>query len=216
MVCGCKCVRLRQTARVGDPSTPLSVADVRWQSGGWRLAGHSDSNSQGRGPKYPKRPLRPLPIRGLGSARCPSGYCCPVFRCGRLCHAMSVCCCYPLPVSAGACYRRLLPAQSSWCSALAGHGHTTAPGPSGQSGRAPLCRAAWHCLPALSMAPHPSAAAYERQRHFSGPLAADHNPHDMPPALPWCRWLLLWCYPLCSPRPTVCLVPHRDWSRLSS
>ena len=40
------CERLRQTARVGDPSTPLLATAVE----------HSVSNSQGRGPKYSKRP----------------------------------------------------------------------------------------------------------------------------------------------------------------
>ena len=54
----CPVRALRQTARVEDPRTPLSATPVA-RLCGWLLDCHAASNSQGWGPKCPKRPASP-------------------------------------------------------------------------------------------------------------------------------------------------------------
>ena len=124
----CPVCALCQTARVGEPSTPVPAPPPR---GRWFCC-PAASNSQGWGPKDPKRPVGPPFPRSLCSARSPSGQVAPVSF--PAASAMSVGCrheeqwrCRAAALAAGKCGR---PAQSSpaawpceghWCPAIVLH-----------------------------------------------------------------------------------------------
>ena len=106
----CPVCALRQTARVGDPSTPLAATVVA-SLGGWLLGSHAASNSQGWGPERPKRPAGPH----LFGAPAPHVARCPCFVFGRLCHVRGPLPCWDAVVHGGT----LLLAPAGECGCLA-------------------------------------------------------------------------------------------------